>query len=239
MKILEMKDVGVVRGHGANYRLCIEDFHVTRGEMTAIVGPSGCGKSTALDLIGLILKPDHADSFWLRGSAKEYDLASLWRRNDLATLTDVRRTSMGYVLQTGELLGFLSVRENILLSALVAGVKAEEAAQRCEELMARLEIGHLASKKPGTLSIGERQRTAIARALSPRPELVLADEPTAALDPELSARVMRLFTETASSYDTAIIMVTHEISLADQFDFIKVPITLTGTEQGTVATLCR
>lgn len=237
MKVLEMEGVSLLRSQGADYQLDIVKFTAQRGEKTAIVGPSGCGKSTALDIAGMILKPAAADRFVINTENKNWDVAQLWARNRLSELTSLRRLHMGYVLQTGELFSFLSVRENIELAALVGGLTAQEAAARASKLMAELNIGHLEKKKPAMLSIGERQRTAIARALATSPEIILADEPTAALDPDMARKVMRLFIDTASEYGSAIIMVTHDLQLATEFDFRKASIVTRAEGNGIIAEL--
>lgn len=235
MMVLEMAGVSLERKVGASYNLCIHNFSIGEGESKAIVGPSGCGKSTTLDLAGLILQPDKAELFRLYSGDKPMDIAALWRQGKINALTDLRRHCLGYVLQTGELFNFLSVRENIELAAITAGKRQPE--KIAAEMMERLEINHLANKKPARLSIGERQRTAIARALAPRPALLLADEPTAALDPGLARKVMRLFLDTVRDYGTALVMVTHDLNLSREFDFKEIPIKTEILECGITADL--
>lgn len=212
------------RDMGAGYRLHIRRFSVRETEHVAITGPSGCGKSTTLELLGLILCPDSAERFVFTPAQESMDIAALWQAGQNDRLTDVRRRHMGYVLQTGELLPFLTVEENIVLTASAAGIDMAEAQNRAKALMDRLEITRLRHAKPATLSIGERQRVAIARALSPQPRLLLADEPTAALDPGLSRKVMTLFLEVVKEYRASVVMVSHDVELVHEFAFREVPI---------------
>ncbi len=208
----------------AGYRLCIRSFSIRKGEYIAITGQSGCGKSTALDLLGMVLRPDSAEEFTFSFDEEKCDAASFWEKGQTAVLTDLRRRRMGYVLQTGGLFPFLSVWENILLGARAAGISEAQAEPRVEDLMERLEINRLRKRKPEELSIGERQRVAIARALAPGPGLLLADEPTAALDPGLSRRVMKLFLEAVQESRTSVVMVSHDVALVHEFAFREAPI---------------
>lgn len=232
-----MQDVRLDRGADAGYELLIRNLNVRQGEYVAITGPSGCGKSTTLDMAGLILKPDFAGVFELNLPEGRADIRALWHMNRLKELTQIRRYNLGYVLQTGELFSFLNVRENIELGAVVAGVPKREAARRAAELMEKLEITRLAKEMPAHLSIGERQRTAIGRAMCPRPRLLLADEPTAALDPALSEKVMRLFMATVADYGASVLMVTHDTDLAARLGFRNAPIKMHQRQNGVIAVL--
>lgn len=226
MSVICLKNV--LKARDAGYRLVIRDFSVDVGEHVAITGSSGCGKSTTLDILGMVLRPDSADTFhftpYHEPTAQQIDIAALWAKNRTDTLTDIRRQFMGYVLQTGELFPFLTVEENILLTALVAGAERTTAKKKAEELLEELEIARLRHAMPATLSIGERQRTAIARALASEPRLLLADEPTAALDPGLSRTVMRLFLKIARERHTAVVMVSHDVALVHEFAFRETPL---------------
>ena len=203
------------RAQGAGYRLEIRQLTVRRGEAVAITGPSGCGKSTTLDILGLVLRPDRADSFTFAPADQPYDIMAQWNRQD--TLTALRLHHIGYVLQTGGLLPFLSARDNMTTPGRAKGMDAKAVDAGLKELAGRLGIGHLLSALPDKLSIGERQRVAIARALLPEPELVLADEPTAALDPVTAKNVMRLFTELAG--ECALVVVSHDHRLVEENGF--------------------
>lgn len=225
------------RESGAGYSLLVRSFSIRAGEHVAITGPSGCGKSTTLDLLGMVLRPDSAERFVFSPGRESLDIALFWdeERND--RLTDTRRKHMGYVLQTGELFPFLTVEENVVLTAIVAGVPRAAAQARAGELMDRLEITRLRRSKPDTLSIGQRQRAAIARALAPAPCLLLADEPTAALDPGLSRKVMKLLLEAVKDCRAAVVMVSHDVALVRDFAFREVPIAVRGEGDRVMAVL--
>ncbi len=222
--IAVLKNVMKQRDEREGYRLVVRRLSIRRGAHIAVTGPSGCGKSTTLDLLGMVLRPDAADSFLLVDGEQEIDIFRLWENGRRDLLTNLRRRHLGYVLQTGELFPFLNVKENIVLTAETAGVGKKEAHSRADELMERLEIVHLAKALPRTLSIGERQRVAIARAVAPKPQLLLADEPTAALDPGLSRKVMRLFLDIVGESGASVVMVSHDVDLVREFGFREVPV---------------
>jgi putative ABC transport system ATP-binding protein len=190
------------------YVLKIPCLEVRAGDKIVITGPSGSGKSTVLDMLGLILTPDPGGVFRLAPQAdKTYDIPELWRRRDFAKLAHLR-AQMGYVLQTGGLLPFLSARQNLNLHP---GPGPD---LPLEPLARQLGIFDALPKMPGHLSVGERQRIAIARAIVSRPLLVLADEPTAALDPRHAAIVMDIFAGMVDEYRLTLIMATHDPTLA-------------------------
>ena len=187
-------------------RLCIWP-----GDFVAVVGPSGCGKSTFLDLLGLALKPSRCGVFSMtigrETMADTWDIGSL----DESGLAALRRTHIGYVLQNGGLLPFLSVRENIELTARLNGCR--DYGRRTEELAGYLGISDQLGKKPQQLSGGQRQRAAIARSLVHRPAIVLADEPTAAVDRPNAIEIRDQFKKLASQSGTSVLMVTHDEAL--------------------------
>lgn len=187
------------QGRDAIYRLETPALDLAPGERLLLKGPSGCGKSTLLDMIAMILRPDAAESFSFMG---EDALAAY---DDESRASRLRRR-IGYVLQTGGLLPFLSVRENILLARRLAGLPTQGYAEGKAE---SLGIGKLLGKLPATLSVGERQRAAIVAALAGDPELVLADEPTAALDPHNADIVLELLIKTVEDAGAGLILVTH------------------------------
>ena len=275
----------------AAYTLTVPRLDVRAGEKVLITGPSGSGKSTFLDLLGMVLKPDSAESFIFspadttgqkpgassgqglsdakrtnsgqrlsdakrgeadagqsmadsrqragadaeRGEADSgqsvtdavqsmdnagpvledpvrdvitgsaWDIAYAWHTGRLEDLARWRR-SIGYVLQTGGLLPFLTVRDNIAAPRRLLGLPEDGSVN---SLVRDLGIAPLLDKLPARLSVGERQRAAIARALAARPALVLADEPTAALDPGNAASVLSLFSDMVSALGVTLIMVTH------------------------------
>ena len=209
-------------GGAPGFELVIEEFSITRGEALALVGPSGSGKSTLLDLLALARRPSSTSRFLLTPRAgKAIDLGAVWRAGDDDSLTAIRAAHFGYILQTGGLLPFLSVRRNIALSQAVLG-RPDPA--HIEALAARLEIAPLLERMPASLSVGQRQRVAIARALAHRPEILLADEPTASVHPALADTVLALLIEQAREQDTALILATHDPDRAARHGFAILPI---------------
>jgi putative ABC transport system ATP-binding protein len=209
-------------GGALGFELVIEEFSITRGEALALVGPSGSGKSTLLDLLALARRPSTTGRFLLTPRAgKAIDLGAVWRAEDDNSLTAIRAAHFGYILQTGGLLPFLSVRRNIALSQAVLG-RPDPA--HIEALAARLEIAPLLERMPATLSVGQRQRVAITRALAHRPEILLADEPTASVHPALADTVLALLLEQAREQDTALILATHDPDRAARHGFTILPI---------------
>ena len=214
-------------GAAAGFELVIDRLAVHLGEAVAFAGPSGSGKSTLLDLLALTLRPRSIGRFTLtprEGAA--VDLAELWRTRDEDALTATRARHLGYVLQQGGLLPFLSVRGNIALGQAVLG-RPDPA--RVEALAERLEIGGLLDRAPATLSVGQRQRVAIGRALAHRPAIVLADEPTASVHPAMADAILALLIEQARQDDTALILTTHDPDRAARHGFEVIRLT---TEAG-------
>ncbi|MBH3422325.1 MULTISPECIES: ABC transporter ATP-binding protein [Pseudomonas] len=206
--MLNLSAVHKSRGLGSQrYSLVIPALHVGAGEQLAIVGPSGCGKSTLLDLLALVLAPDQVGRF----EFNQLDIDGLWRAHQQSTLAGLRSRHLGYVLQTGGLLGFLDVRSNIALSRQLLGLKDDGSVAR---LAAQLHISDQLAKKPAALSVGQRQRVSCARALAHAPQLVLADEPTASLDPLNAERVMQALLAQAREYRAACVIATHDEPLA-------------------------
>ena len=196
------------RGTGnQRYSLVIPALQLRAGEQLAIIGPSGCGKSTLLDLLALVLAPDQAGRFEFDNT----DIGGLWRADQQSTLAALRSQHLGYVLQTGGLLGFLDVRGNIALSRQLLGLKDDGSVARLAE---QLEISDQLAKKPADLSVGQRQRVSCARALAHAPQLVLADEPTASLDPLNAERVMQALLAQAREHRAACVIATHDEPLA-------------------------
>ncbi|MCX7367509.1 MAG: ATP-binding cassette domain-containing protein [Alphaproteobacteria bacterium] len=170
-------------GGALGFELVIEEFSITRGEALALVGPSGSGKSTLLDLLALARRPSSTGRFLLTPrTGKAIDLGAVWRAGDDNSLTAIRAAHFGYILQTGGLLPFLSVRRNIALSQAVLG---RPDPRHIEALAARLEIAPLLERMPATLSVGQRQRVAllIEQAREQDTALILATH-----DPDRAAR---------------------------------------------------
>ena len=187
------------------------DLTVRAGEVIALLGPSGSGKTTLLNIIGCILAPS-AGRVVLDG---EPVFDGKWLRRDLRRL---RLDKIGFIFQAHNLLPFLTAQENVSLVPDLAGWSAEAGRARARELLDYLEVGHRAKVKPALLSGGEAQRVAIARALANRPRIILADEPTAALDGARAGLVMDLMRKLAVEQEACIVTVTHDEKIFDRFD---------------------
>ena len=235
--LYEIKSLTLIRGQEAEYTLSIPNLCIEKGEHIAITGRSGCGKSTCLDLLGMILAPNSIETFNFYPNNNVQDITKYWKEKNFDYMTMLRRKYLRYILQTGELLPYLTVEENIILSAKLGGIDDITARNKAKELAEILNITKLQKTKPTTLSIGERQRTAIARALASSPEVVLADEPTAALDPEHAQTVMKLFLQAIKAFGTTVIMVSHDISLVHEFNFREIQMQTETINDKTIATL--
>ena len=239
--IYTLENVIKSRTQGAGYCLHIKHLQIAPGEQLALTGQSGSGKSTALDLLGMVLQPDSAQCFRFNAlpaaSDTGTDVAALWQQRRLDAMTRLRLQHMGYVLQTGGLLPYLSVAENMGLTARMQGQSPERVKESVQDLAAQLGIATLLSSLPATLSVGERQRVAIGRALTPRPAVVLADEPTAALDPIHSQKVMALFAHAVRSLGATLIMVSHDLELVRRCGLREVRVDVHAQEDGGVLAL--
>jgi putative ABC transport system ATP-binding protein len=180
------------------------DLTVERGEFIAVMGPSGCGKSTLLNLVAGLDVPDEGE-ITVAGEA-----VTGRTEDDLARM---RRKHMGIVFQFFNLLEGMTVLENVVLPSVIAGRRRKMAETRARDLLDLLGIGDKASAVPGVLSGGQRQRLAIARALANSPTLLLADEPTGALDSAGGAEIIELLRRLHASGQT-IILVTHDPAVA-------------------------
>jgi putative ABC transport system ATP-binding protein len=190
------------------FRLLIPSIEIHKGENIALVGHSGCGKSTLLDMLALILHPDQAKQFSLvtnDGEAKSID--QLWQRKQRDELSEIRRLNIGYVLQSGGLLPYLTVRENIELPRRLLKLADDDSINSISKVLG---IERQLDKLPGLLSAGERQRVAFARALSHRPSILLADEPTAALDPITARKIMAVVMELIKGLKITLITSSHD-----------------------------
>jgi putative ABC transport system ATP-binding protein len=181
------------------------DLAVDRGEFVAVMGPSGCGKSTLLNVIAGLDVPDEGEVVVAGESLASKD------ENALAIM---RRKHIGIVFQFFNLLEGMTVLENVVMPAVIAGVKRKPAESRARDLLDLLGLGDKAKQAPGVLSGGQRQRLAIARALANEPTVVLADEPTGALDSDGGAEILELFRRLHSGGQT-ILLVTHDQPVAD------------------------
>ena len=183
------------------------DLTVYPGEFVAIVGESGSGKSTLMNIIGVLDKP----------TAGEYALDGVnihdAKDNQLA---DIRNRKIGFVFQTYNMIGRQSALKNVELPMLYAGVPGGERTRRAKEWLERVGMGERMKHQPNELSGGQKQRVAIARAMVNEPALILADEPTGALDSQTSRTVMDLFHEMHNTYHKTIVLITHNPELADE-----------------------
>jgi len=185
------------------------DIHA--GSVVGLLGPSGSGKSTLLNIIACILEPSEG---WMRLDGEVvYD--GRWLRPDLRRL---RLDKIGFIFQFHNLLPFLDSTENVSVVLDLAGFESAAARGRAVELLDYLEVGRRKEAMPANLSGGEAQRVAIARALANRPRIILADEPTAALDSARAGIVMDLLRKVAVEQSAAILVVTHDEKVFNRFD---------------------
>ncbi len=212
MTVLEALDLAktYVGGDGGELRILDGvDLRVERGEMVAIVGASGAGKSTLLHLLGALDRPSRGRVI-IAGEPTE-------GRSD-EELSALRNRKVGFVFQFHHLLREFSAIENVMMPLRVAGWDAARARTRAAELLDRVGLTARASHRPAELSGGEQQRTAVARALAADPAVVLADEPSGNLDHWNSERLHDLFAELSGDLEIAMVIVTHNRSLAARAD---------------------
>lgn len=184
---------------------------VDAGTMVALLGPSGSGKSTLVKALGLVSAPD-SGRIWID------DRLVLDGPHVFEDLREVRRKKLGFVFQRANLIPFLTARQNVEIVGEIAGAPAP--ARKADELLRYLDIAHRAHSFPRELSGGEQQRVAVARALANSPTLIVADEPTAALDGTRGRAVMELFQRVAREQRAAVIIVTHDHRTLGFFDEI-------------------
>lgn len=204
-----------VYGHGNTEVVAVKDvtLRVARGEIVALLGPSGAGKSTLLTAMALINPPTSGQIHISGQLVMDGDRA-------LVDLRAFRRQHLGFVFQKANLIPFLNALENVQIALEVNDVPPHAARQRAMELLEYLGVGNRANNLPDALSGGEQQRVAVARALANKPSLILADEPTAALDSQRGRQVMELFAQIAHERGTAVIVVTHDARALEIFDRI-------------------
>ncbi len=200
-----------------NIKVCaLNDVSLTlhSGEIAALLGPSGAGKSTLLTSLGLIQQPDSGRI--VIGDQIVFD-------NGYQTdIRSFRRNHIGFVFQKANLLPFLNAVDNVRLAMEINDVSGRDARKRAEELLTKFDLSERKNFMPQELSGGQQQRVAIARALANMPELLLADEPTAALDSVMGRKVMELLKQVAHEHNTGVLVVTHDHRAIDVFDRIWV-----------------
>lgn len=181
------------------------DLKINRGEFISIMGPSGSGKSTLMNIIGFLDRPTEG-TYFLNGKEvlqyKEHELAK------------IRNRAIGFVFQQFNLLPRLNALKNVELPMIYAGVKKKEREERAKEALEKIGLADRMLHLPNELSGGQKQRVAIARAIVNKPDLILADEPTGALDTKTSEQIMELFTMLNKEDGTTVIVVTHEEEVA-------------------------
>ncbi len=209
MELISLKAVckRYIRGSSTVEVLRGIDLGIESGETTAIVGASGVGKSTLLNIMGALDRTTTGEVFYRGEPSTSLDEKSLAR---------FRNRSIGFVFQSHHLLPEFTSLENVMLPALIGGVSRDEAIVRASELLDSVGLKNRLSHKPGELSGGEQQRTAIVRALIQNPDVVLADEPTGNLDTVTAEEVFELLLKINRERSTALVVVTHNETLAEK-----------------------
>jgi len=212
---IETRALTKVYGSGNTEVVAMRDvtMAVRRGEVVALLGPSGAGKSTFLTAVGLINPPTSGQI--LIGGTVVLDGPT-----PAVNLRTFRRKQIGYVFQKSNLIPFLSARENVQVALELNGSPVRQARRRALELLEELGVADRADNKPSMLSGGQQQRVAVARALANEPSVILADEPTAALDSHRGRQVMELFQRVAHEHGAGVIVVTHDHRTLEVFDTI-------------------
>ncbi len=210
---VEVSHLRKVYGSGHTEVVAIRDASLTiaRGEIVGMLGPSGAGKSTLLTAIALI-NPPTSGRITIEGTPV------LDGPRALVDLRSFRRRHLGFVFQKANLIPFLTALENVRIAMEINDVPPHHARDRAMELLEQLGVGKRARNLPDALSGGEQQRVAVARALANQPSLILADEPTAALDKHRGRQVMELFAQIAHQHHAGVIVVTHDHRTLDVFD---------------------
>jgi putative ABC transport system ATP-binding protein len=212
---IEAFNLTKIYGSGNTEVVAMDDvsLRVARGEVVALLGPSGAGKSTLLTAVGLI-NPPTAGRIVIGG------VPVLEADHALVDLCAFRRKHLGFIFQKANLIPFLNAVENVQIAMEVNDVAPRAARQRALELLDYLGVADRAGNLPDALSGGQQQRVAVARALANHPSLILADEPTAALDSHRGRQVMELFCKVAHERGAGVIVVTHDQRALDIFDRI-------------------
>lgn len=212
---VEVQNLRKVYGSGHTEVVAIRDatLSIARGEIVGMLGPSGSGKSTILTAMALI-NPATSGQVAINGTPV------LDGSKALVDLRAFRRQHLGFVFQKANLIPFLTALENVQIALEVNDTAPKAARQRAMELLDYLGVAERANNLPVALSGGEQQRVAVARALANNPSLILADEPTAALDSQRGRQVMELFAKVAHERNAGVLVVTHDHRTLDVFDRI-------------------
>ena len=187
--------------------LDVPHYAVDRAEQVALIGPSGCGKTTLLHVVAGITKPTSGKVVLDGIELSKYSESARDR---------IRADKIGYVFQTFNLLPGFSALENVILGMTFAKGKRDPA--RAKKLLDRVGLSHRMTHHPSKMSVGEQQRVAVARALANQPKLLLADEPTANVDPQNQQQIVDLVRNTCEEENIALILVTHSMEVSDQFE---------------------
>lgn len=203
MSLIKLEHVSKTYLMGQNqvHALKEANLEIERGEMMAVVGSSGSGKSTLMNIIGFLDRPSTG-----RYEFNGKDVSAL-SEDELA---DIRNQEIGFVFQSFFLLPRLTAAQNVILPLFYRGVSQEEAREQALRILEKVGVGHLANNRPNQLSGGQQQRVAIARALVGDPKVILADEPTGALDTDTGNEVMQLFTDLNRKEGRTIVIITHD-----------------------------
>ena len=208
--IISAKDLSKTYGE-----LCVlkgVDISINKGEIVAIIGPSGAGKTTLLQLLGTLISPDKNSTTSLRiQSTNVLDLNS-------KQLANFRNQSLGFIFQFHELLDEFSGLENVMMPAMIQGKSGKKIKQRALELLTLLGVDHRVDHKPNSLSGGEQQRIAVARALMNSPAIIFADEPSGNLDSHNAEKLHELFFKLRDELGQTFVIVTHNKELAKMAD---------------------
>ena len=193
------------------FRVVVPALDLVAGDVGLLTGENGSGKSSIMEMLGLVTQPEAASAFGMpdpKGDDdRQIDVMPLYKMRARDALAEIRARRIGFVVQTGALASFLTVAENIALPLSFADKVDEE---RVAYLLEALDLEDLSNAYPSDLSIGQRQRTAIARAVVTRPQVILADEPTASLDPDYKLRAMDLLISQAKDIDAIVLIASHE-----------------------------
>lgn len=213
--VIRMENISKTYGSGDSAVTAIKEasFEIYAGETVALLGPSGSGKTTLITMIGCITEPSGGKLYL--NEKLIYD--AKWQIKDTRRL---RRENIGFIFQSHNLIPFLNVRENVTIVPQMNGVTLKEANKKAKELLEYLGVGEKLENMPSQLSGGQSQRVAIARSLSNNPKIILADEPTAALDAQRALSVMQLLKKLSIEQGVAIVVVTHDERMLPLFDRI-------------------